>query len=190
MSRVYISSEFPEAVSRVFNDMIDLAACETVPSPESADVQILGRLPSSPTDIRTLIIHGDEVQPNQPNHYTFLKAPFTLSRLMMELHQAPSIRLPELANGWQVDGATRSFTHETHATIALTEREWDMCLYLLRQEDVVAQERLLQDLWGYDPSVESHTVETHIYRLRQKLEQHKNPPLTIETTEGGYKASI
>jgi hypothetical protein len=193
MRRVYIAPGFPKAVTRVFEDVLHLSDCEAAQHPEQAELHILNHMTDLPTEggTRTLIVH-DGTGPLVPTnaHCTILRAPFRLSRLMMELHQPRAMPLPPLADGWEAEPGSRSFTHAEHASIALTEREWDMCLYLLRQKDVVSPERLLQDLWGYEPNVESHTVETHIYRLRQKLEQHARPPCHITTSEGGYKAGI
>ena len=46
---------------------------------------------------------------------------------------------------------------------------------------------LLQEVWGYNSSVTTHTLETHIYRLRQKVENDAGSPSVLITESGGYK---
>ena len=56
--------------------------------------------------------------------------------------------------------------------IKLTEKEVAVIKYLYKTKDhIVSKNELLQEVWGYSPEVSTHTIETHIYRLRQKVEQ-------------------
>ena len=56
--------------------------------------------------------------------------------------------------------------------IRLTEKETNILKYLLRAENATVQrEVLLHEVWGYNAGVTTHTLETHIYRLRQKIER-------------------
>ena len=63
--------------------------------------------------------------------------------------------------------------------------------YLYKAKDkIVSKNELLQEVWGYSPDVSTHTIETHIYRLRQKVE-HENPAAQLIMTEdGGYKLKM
>ena len=64
---------------------------------------------------------------------------------------------------------------EKGTKIRLTEKETSILKYLYRAgEKVVTRDVLLQEVWGYNSGVTTHTLETHIYRLRQKIE--KDPP--------------
>lgn len=72
----------------------------------------------------------------------------------------------------------------------LTDRECDILRYLIAaQGHSVSREDLLRDVWGYREDLETHTLETHIYRLRQKIEANPNRPEFILTTESGYRLS-
>ncbi len=75
--------------------------------------------------------------------------------------------------------------------IKLTEKEVAVIKYLYKTKDhIVSKNELLQEVWGYSPEVSTHTIETHIYRLRQKVEQGDEESLLILTEEGGYKLKI
>lgn len=70
---------------------------------------------------------------------------------------------------------------------ALTDREVDILVYLARRGGApVSREALLKNVWKYQEGVDTHTLETHIYRLRQKLEVSAEAPKRLVTTEGGY----
>ena len=71
--------------------------------------------------------------------------------------------------------------------IRLTEKERDILLTLFNAADrSVSREALLQTVWGYVEGLETHTLETHIYRLRQKIETDPSEPKIVLTTEDGY----
>ena len=53
-------------------------------------------------------------------------------------------------------------------------------------KNIVSKSELLQEVWGYSPDVSTHTIETHIYRLRQKVEHGDEAAQLILTNEGGY----
>ncbi|OCP19377.1 MULTISPECIES: response regulator transcription factor [unclassified Ensifer] len=55
---------------------------------------------------------------------------------------------------------------------------------------VVRREVLLQAVWGHDPPVTSHTLETHIYRLRQKIARDPSDAAFLVTEDGGYRLSF
>ena len=72
--------------------------------------------------------------------------------------------------------------------IRLTEKETAILRYLYRAgKTPVARETLLQEVWGYNSGVTTHTLETHIYRLRQKIEPDPSTPTLLATQAGGYK---
>src|SRR5215207_3508367 len=72
--------------------------------------------------------------------------------------------------------------------IRLTEKETAILKYLYRAGDrIVTRDILLSEVWGYNSGVTTHTLETHIYRLRQKIEKDAANPEILVTEAGGYK---
>jgi DNA-binding response OmpR family regulator len=72
--------------------------------------------------------------------------------------------------------------------IRLTEKETAILRFLYRAgQTPMPRETLLQEVWGYNSGVTTHTLETHIYRLRQKVEQDAANPAILVTEAGGYK---
>lgn len=70
----------------------------------------------------------------------------------------------------------------------LTDKEAAILRYLYRSgEKPVGREELLREVWGYNANVTTHTLETHIYRLRQKIEQDAQAPKLLITETGGYR---
>ncbi|HYA81551.1 MAG TPA: response regulator transcription factor [Methylocystis sp.] len=71
---------------------------------------------------------------------------------------------------------------------SLTEKESAILARLARADgEVVAREALLRDVFGYSPGVATHTLETHIHRLRRKLERAPRAARVLETAPGGYR---
>ena len=76
----------------------------------------------------------------------------------------------------------------TNEEIKLTEKEVSIIKYLYKSANkIVTKNELLMEVWGYNPDATTHTVETHIYRLRQKIEQGNTDQQSILTSEGGYQ---
>jgi DNA-binding response OmpR family regulator len=77
---------------------------------------------------------------------------------------------------------------DTNKKVRLTEKETAILKYLYRAGDkVVAREILLDEVWGYNAGVATHTLETHIYRLRQKIEEDPSEAKLLVTEMGGYR---
>ncbi|MBV9990151.1 MAG: response regulator transcription factor [Alphaproteobacteria bacterium] len=71
--------------------------------------------------------------------------------------------------------------------IRLTEKETNILKFLHRSGETVPRETLLHEVWGYNPAVTTHTLETHIYRLRQKIETDPSRARLLVTESGGYR---
>jgi DNA-binding response OmpR family regulator len=70
--------------------------------------------------------------------------------------------------------------------IRLTEKETDILKFLYRATEPVSRDVLLNEVWGYNAAVTTHTLETHIYRLRQKIERDPSNAGLLVTESGGY----
>jgi len=75
--------------------------------------------------------------------------------------------------------------------IRLTEKETNILKYLYRAGGKpVGREELLHEVWGYNSGVTTHTLETHVYRLRQKIELEKGVASLLVTEPGGYRLEL
>ena len=82
-------------------------------------------------------------------------------------------------------------TTEDDKKLRLTEKETNILKYLYRSpEGVVPRDVLLHEVWGYNAGVTTHTLETHIYRLRQKIEPDPSNARLLVTESGGYRLMI
>lgn len=85
-------------------------------------------------------------------------------------------------------GAKLLVDAESNKKIRLTEKETSILKYLYRSGDkVVSRDVLLDEVWGYNAEVATHTLETHIYRLRQKIELDPSNASILITETGGYR---
>ena len=77
---------------------------------------------------------------------------------------------------------------ESERKIRLTEKETAILKFMFRSGDrVVSRDVLLDEVWGYNSGVTTHTLETHVYRLRQKIEQDPSNAELLVTEPGGYR---
>lgn len=84
--------------------------------------------------------------------------------------------------------AMKMLIDERDKKIRLTEKETNILKFLYRAtEGVVARDVLLHEVWGYNAGVTTHTLETHIYRLRQKIEPDPSNARLLVTESGGYR---
>jgi DNA-binding response OmpR family regulator len=84
--------------------------------------------------------------------------------------------------------SAKMLVREDNKKVRLTEKETAIIRFLYRAgEQVVSRDVLLHDVWGYNAGVTTHTLETHIYRLRQKIERDPAHAEILVTEGGGYK---
>ena len=76
---------------------------------------------------------------------------------------------------------------QSNLKLKLTEKEINSIIYLFNSKDVVKIDELQSKVWGYQPELETHTVETHIYRLRKKISEKFNDENFILTNKSGYE---
>lgn len=84
-----------------------------------------------------------------------------------------------------LDTTMRTWQNDTHIA-ELTEKEVSILVYLVQASRPVSRHDLLRDVWRYAPDAETHTIETHIHRLRQKIEADPDNPLFLLTGKEGY----
>jgi DNA-binding response OmpR family regulator len=84
--------------------------------------------------------------------------------------------------------AAKQLIDDKDKKIRLTEKETNILKYLYRAGGKpVGREELLSEVWGYNANVTTHTLETHIYRLRQKIEPDPSNARLLLTESGGYR---
>jgi DNA-binding response OmpR family regulator len=84
--------------------------------------------------------------------------------------------------------SAKMLVDERGQKVRLTEKETAILKYLYRAgEKVIGRDVLLHEVWGYNSGVTTHTLETHIYRLRQKIERDPSKAELLITDVGGYK---
>ena len=83
----------------------------------------------------------------------------------------------------------KKMLHDTakNRRIRLTDKETAVLKFLYRSEAAVNRQILMHEVWGYNSTVTTHTLETHIYRLRQKIEADPTNPSLLVTEGGGYR---
>ena len=74
-----------------------------------------------------------------------------------------------------------------HVRLKLTEKEANIIIYLYNSKTEISVDKLLSEVWGYNSGLETHTVETHIYRLRKKLLEKFNDNDFIKSRKNGYQ---
>lgn len=90
--------------------------------------------------------------------------------------------------GYTFRPSAKLLVDEGGQKIRLTEKETAILKYLYRAgEKAVTRDVLLHEVWGYNSGVTTHTLETHIYRLRQKIERRPSQAELLITEAGGYR---
>lgn len=117
------------------------------------------------------------------------KFPVLLARLRAQLRQHEQSEDAVFQLGpYTFKPAQKMLLTEDEKKVRLTEKETNILKFLYRStEGVVARDVLLHEVWGYNAGVTTHTLETHIYRLRQKIEPDPSNARLLVTESGGYR---
>ncbi|MEX0338696.1 MAG: response regulator transcription factor [Arenibacterium sp.] len=117
------------------------------------------------------------------------KFPVLLARIRAQLRQHEQSEDAVFQLGpYTFKPAMKMLITEDDRKIRLTEKETNILKFLYRSsEGVVARDVLLHEVWGYNAGVTTHTLETHIYRLRQKIEPDPSNARLLVTESGGYR---
>jgi DNA-binding response OmpR family regulator len=113
-----------------------------------------------------------------------------LSRIRSQLrgHEASEEAVAIAIGPYTFHAGAKTLTSAVNGLLRLTEKEAAILRFLHRAGDsTVSRETLLQEVWGYNPAVTTHTLETHIYRLRQKIEVDPSEARILVTEPGGYR---
>ena len=112
-----------------------------------------------------------------------------LARIRAQLRQHEQSEDAVFAIGpYTFKPANKILVDDKGSKIRLTEKETSILKYLYRSgEKVVTRDVLLHEVWGYNANVTTHTLETHIYRLRQIIEKDPSSAELLITEMGGYK---
>ena len=117
------------------------------------------------------------------------KFPVLLARIRTQLRQYEQSEDAILKLGpYMFNPAGKLLLTEAGNQIRLTEKETNILKFLYHtRERVIQRDTLLHEVWGYNAGVTTHTLETHIYRLRQKIETDPSNSSLLVTENGGYR---
>ena len=119
------------------------------------------------------------------------KFPVLLARIRAQLRQHEQSEDAVFAVGpYSFRPGAKMLVDEADKKIRLTEKETNILKFLYRAGGrTVERDTLLREVWGYNAGVTTHTLETHIYRLRQKIEPDPGNARILVTETGGYRLS-
>lgn len=116
------------------------------------------------------------------------KYPALLKSIELQLRQFGKSEDTQHNIGSYVFKPNSKVLESKNKSIRLTEKENDILKFLYQNlETIVSREILLHEVWGYNSKVTTHTLETHIYRLRQKIEIDPANACFLITETGGYR---
>lgn len=122
----------------------------------------------------------------------YIAKPFRFAVLMARIHahlrnHAQSEEAVYRIGPYTFQPSAKLLIGEGGTRVRLTEKETNILKFLYRARQTVGRETLLHEVWGYNPAVTTHTLETHIYRLRQKIEKNPARAQILVTESGGYR---
>ncbi|MGF1501074.1 MAG: response regulator transcription factor [Paracoccaceae bacterium] len=120
------------------------------------------------------------------------KFPVLLARIRAQLRQHEQSEDAIFQIGpYAFQPGQKLLTDEAERKIRLTEKETNILKFLYRAGGrTVERDVLLREVWGYNAEVTTHTLETHIYRLRQKIEPQPSNARLLLTESGGYRLGL
>lgn len=149
-----------------------------------------GKHPHTP--IMVLLNKATE-KPNDTALVKYYAKPIQLNKFINTLQAAINLAANSEAgklsfNKYELRPLSKEILNRRNGDVTkLTEKEVAIIQYLYKVRGrVVTKPELLQEVWGYNPDATTHTIETHIYRLRQKVEHEDTEAQLIMTEDGGY----
>jgi DNA-binding response OmpR family regulator len=135
----------------------------------------------------------DTVQGLEAGANDYVTKPFRFAVLLARMrahlrqHEASEDALFQIGP-FTFQPSSKHLINEKGSKLRLTEKETAILRFLYRAgQSAVARDVLLREVWGYNANVTTHTLETHIYRLRQKIERDPTKAQILITEAGGYK---
>ena len=110
-----------------------------------------------------------------------LKELINIQLIQIKFNQQSKINI----KGYELNLNSKFFS-KNNLSLKLTEKEIEIILYLNETKTKRAVSDLQKNIWGYSPDMETHTVETHIYRLRKKISDKFNDEKFILSHKNGY----
>ena len=120
------------------------------------------------------------------------KFPVLLARIRAQMRQHEQSENAIFTLGpYTFKPAIKILLTKDNKKIRLTEKETNILKFLYRAtNEVVPRDTLLHEVWEYNAGVTTHTLETHIYRLRQKIEPDPSNASLLVTENGGYRLAV
>jgi len=120
---------------------------------------------------------------------------YRLGNILLEvirILKEPNLYLKNITLGeYILEPKEKLLLKDENRLIKLTDKEIDILIYLSRHKDKeISRNELLENVWHYQEAIDTHTVETHIYRLRKKIEKKFNDAEFLRTKENGYSLNI
>lgn len=179
----------------------EFTVCREGKEDEAFDLYLLDDQPEKLKDLRrdhhkapVILLSSGDFSAEEDSSALVIAKPFALADFLNRLRS--SINLFEnrsdgylIFNNYELHPVAKEILNlQTGEVIKLTEKEVAVIKYLHKAKDkIVSKNDLLQDVWDYNAEVTTHTIETHIYRLRQKVEHDGLGAPLIMTEDGGYK---
>ena len=141
--------------------------------------------------LENYIIVSNNKELNHKNQIVFHKLPLSIfkitEKLNLEFLKKKFVEQSEvLVKNYLLDLNSREINFKKKK-LKLTEKEVKIIMYLFRALDAVPIEELQNNVWSYQSDLETHTVETHIYRLRKKFSNVFNDNDFVKSHKNGYK---
>ena len=185
------------AIARVASDRIDLAVMDVgLPDMDGREAVRLMRKNGFKGPVIMLTAQdseADTVEGLEAGANDYVTKPFKFAILLARIrahlrsHEASEDAVFQIGPYTFKPGA-KLLVGERGSKLKLTEKETAILRFLYRAgREVVGRDTLLAEVWGYNAQVTTHTLETHIYRLRQKIEPNPGLAAILVTEGGGYK---
>ena len=142
-------------------------------------------------NIKNYIIISNKKYPDIDNQFVLENIPINIYRLVEKINiQFLKIQFNSQShvklNNYTIDLNSREMFIE-NSKLKLTEKEINTIAYLSKSIKPVSIQELQQKVWSYQSDIETHTVETHIYRLRKKILKTFNDNEFILSKKNGYQ---